>query len=65
QLAEAASRGPLPDDHPTASLWFRLIDWDDITARAHRTPTTVTRPRPEDHHRMYRSMRPESHGPRR
>ncbi|MEO6790479.1 MAG: MobF family relaxase [Ornithinibacter sp.] len=51
-LAQAASAGPLPEDHATSTLWFRVLDPQGTAAEAAAiaAPTPARNRRPEDLH---------------
>jgi hypothetical protein len=42
-LRSAAAAGPLPDDHPAAALWWRILDHLPQTQPATRNPVPATR----------------------
>jgi conjugative relaxase-like TrwC/TraI family protein len=42
-LRSAAGAGPLPDDHPAAALWWRILDQLPHTQPATRNPEPATR----------------------
>ncbi|MBT9254585.1 relaxase domain-containing protein [Phycicoccus sp. MAQZ13P-2] len=52
RLAEAMTAGPLPDDHPSATLWFRILDPDPASTPATPQPERSPAPRPEDQQRI-------------
>lgn len=49
-VAEAITRGPLPDDHAAAALWWRLAD--TLAPNAAARETTATKVRPDWSHQL-------------
>ncbi|KRE62948.1 MobF family relaxase [Nostocoides sp. Soil756] len=52
RLADAMAAGPLPDDHPSATLWYRILDPDDASAHAAPQSERSAVPRPQDGRRI-------------
>jgi hypothetical protein len=69
-LRSAAAAGPLPDDHPAAALWWRILDQlsetpnQDLTRPDPVPPASRKATRPFNRHRpVPRSAPPPAHGP--
>jgi hypothetical protein len=69
-LQSAAAAGPLPDDHPAAALWWRILDQlpqrpnqdaarpDQLSLVSRKTTMPFNQQRP-----VRRSAPPPAHGP--
>jgi hypothetical protein len=65
-VRSAAAKGPLPDDHPAAALWWRILD-----ELPPRPPNNSEQPRPalarpgasRFRREPYRPQEPRTHGP--
>jgi conjugative relaxase-like TrwC/TraI family protein len=72
-VRSAAAEGPLPDDHPAAALWWRILDQlpPQMPNRNPATPNPVpttsrpTRTSPDRHRPVPRSAPPPASGPSR
>ena len=52
RLADAMAAGPLPDNHPSATLWYRILDPDPASTPAAPQSERPAVPRPQDGRRI-------------
>jgi AAA domain len=66
-LRSASAEAPLPDDHPAAALWWRILDQlaPQLPIRNPATPNPVARRSPGRHRPVPRSAPPPAFGPSR